>query len=184
MKREIIPQPKGKSCVTILIPLGIKSSERALKLDDELLQKQLNELAKDTHCEYAVRLNGDTATAEIAFTHQGVITDQDELDYEVRAINFMSEIDKLELPKPEPECTSHESDDEEEKTQDAETLEFVKKLLNDINLPLENDSHVCGALIIDRTTHPFCPELTGWGSLSYNLLKEMCELYLKAYDHE
>ena len=113
MKREIIPQSKGKSCVTILIPLGTKSSERALKLDDELLQKQLNEVAKDAHCEYAVRLNGDTATAEIAFTHQGAITDQDEHDYEIKAINFMTEVDKLELQKPEPECPSHEDSEEE-----------------------------------------------------------------------
>lgn len=127
MKREIIPQPKRKSYVAILIPLGTKSSERALKLDDELLQKQLNELAKDACCEYAVRLNGETATAEIAFTHQGVITDQDEHDYEIKAINFMTEVDKLEFRKPEPECPSHEDADET----NAEKLAFVDSLIED-----------------------------------------------------
>ena len=127
MKREIIPQPKGKSCVTILIPLGTKSSERALKLDDELLQKQLNELAKDACCEYAVRLNGETATAEIAFTHQGVITDQDEHDYEIKAINFMTEVDKLEFRKPEPECPNHNNADQV----NAEKLAFIDSLIKD-----------------------------------------------------
>jgi hypothetical protein len=181
MKREIIP-PKGKACVTILFPLGDKDAKSVQKLDCESLQKHLNEIAKEFHCEYAVRLNGNTATAEIAFQHQGMLTDQDEHDYEVKAINFMTEVDKLELPKPEPklepECPSHESDDEEILSK----KEFVEKLLHDLNLPKNDDRHVCGALIIDTTTHPFCPELTGWGKISYDLLKEMCEIYLKAHE--
>ena len=86
----------------------------------------------------------------------------------------MSEVDKLELQKPEPECP-HESDE-------IGDVEFVEKLLHDLNLPSDDDRHVCGALIIDTTTHPFCPELTGWGKMSHDLLKEMCELYLKEHE--
>ena len=178
MKREIVPQSKGKLCVTILIPLGTKDSERAKKLDDELLQKQLNELARDAHCEYAVRLNGDTATAEIAFTHQGAITDQDEHDYEIKAINFMTEVDKMEFQKPEPECPSHESDEEE-----ITVKQFVERLLHDLELPKEDTDHVVGAqvLCIGPKSLPFP---LPWGKIGYNTLKEMCELYLKAHKND
>ena len=69
-------------------------------------------------------------------------------------------------------------------TQNDETLGFVKTLLNDMNLPKDNDSHVRGALIIDRSTDSFCTELTCWGRMGYDLLKEMCQLYIKAHDHE
>lgn len=147
MKREIIP-PTGKSVVTILVPLGFKDSDQAQKLDSEPLQEKLNEIARKLKCEYAVRLNGNTATAEIAFTHQGTITDQDEHDYEVKAINFMTEVDKLELPQPapEPECPSHENANLTEEKR--ETIDFVKTLLHDINLPEEDEEHVIGGQIL------------------------------------
>lgn len=175
MKREIVSR-KGKVYVTILFPLGDKDSESVQKLDCESLQKHLNEIAKELHCEYAVRLNDNIATAEIAFQHQGMLTDQDEYDYEVKAINFMTEVDKLELPKPE--CLLHESDDEEILSRKG----FVEKLLHDLNLPENDDRHICGALIVDTTTYPLLPQVTCWGRMSYDLLKEMCELYLKAHE--
>lgn len=175
MKREIIP-PKGKACVTILFPLGDKDSESVQKLDCESLQQRLNEIARDLHCEYAVRLNGSTATAEIAFQHQGMITDQDEHDYEVKAINFMSEVDKLELQKPESECPSHAVDAEEE-----QKLEFVKELLHDINLPDEDEDHVIGARIL-KYGPKNVPFPLPWGKISSDLLKEMCQLYLDTHD--
>ena len=150
------------------------------------LRKRIDSLAIDLHVNWSIESNGNVHIICIERTTTDPIDDAKYHDLEIAAANFMSAIDKLELP--EPECPSHEPDkvncDEEEKAQDAETLEFVKKLLNDINLPSDNPSHVCGALIIDTTTHPFCPELTGWGSLSYDLLKEMCELYIKAHEND
>lgn len=180
MKREIIP-PKGKACVTILFPLGDKDSESVQKLDCESLQQRLNEIARDLHCDYAVRLNGNIATAEIAFQHQGTITDQDEHDYEVKAINFMSEVDKLELPKPEPECPSHESNGED--TGEMSDKEFVQQLLHDIELPKDDEEHVIGAKIVcmGPCTIPWAVE---WGKMTHSLLKEMCELYIKAHEND
>lgn len=148
------------------------------KLTCDELAKRVDGLAKDFHVDWSVEGNENANIINISRTTTATIDDAFCHKLEMDATNFMSAIDKLELPKLEPECPSHEDADEEEKAQDAKTLEFVKTLLHDINLPSDNDSHVCGALVIDRTTHPLCPELTGWGHISYDLLKEMCELYL------
>lgn len=143
----------------------------------EELRKSIDNLAKALHVNWSIENNENVYIICIERTTADSIDDAKYHDLEIAATNFMSAIDKLELPeeKKEPECPSHASNDD---------LEFVKNLLNDLNLPLDDDSHVCGALIIDTTTHPFCPELTGWGKMSYNLLKEMCQLYIKAHDHE
>lgn len=177
MDKEIISISKNKCCVTILIPLGFDVDNIAKKMECEQLANRITAIAKDLHVDYAVRANGNIRTAEISFTHEGRVTSEDEHKYEIKAIEFMKQIEKLDLPQPapEPECPSHESD----KTGD---VEFVEKLLNDINLPSDDYRHVCGALIIDSSTHLFCPELTGWGRMSHDLLKEMCELYLKAHE--
>lgn len=176
MDKEIISISKNKSCVTILIPLGFDVDEVAKKMECEQLANRIAAIAKEMHIDYAVRASNHIRTAEISFTHEGKVTSQDEHDYEVKAIDFMSAVEKLELPQPDDDqkCPSHESNK-------IGNVEFVKKLLSDINLPSDNDNHVCGALVIDTTTHPFCPELTGWGQISYDLLKEMCEIYLQAY---
>lgn len=79
----------------------------------------------------------------------------------------------------EPKCPTHDSEAEVKNVKD---LEFVKKMLEDINKPNDDPRHICGALVVDTTTSMFCPELTGWGKISYDLLKEMCELYVKTYD--
>lgn len=78
----------------------------------------------------------------------------------------------------EPKCPTHDSEAE---VKNMEDLEFAKKMLHDINLPNDNPSHICGALIVDTTTTMLCPEITGWGKMSYGLLKDMCELYVKTY---
>jgi hypothetical protein len=135
-----------------------------LESTDKDLKKRIDALAKDIHIDWFVNKEGDKPICSISRTYaQGrEINNNDEMDVSMAATRFLSAISEMELPKPEPECPSHESEAEQEEAQDVETVEFVKKLLNDINLPLENDHHVCSALII----------------VSYDLLKEMCELYL------
>lgn len=156
----------------------------------EELRKGIDNLAKDLHVNWSIESNGNVHIICIERTTTDPIDDAKYHDLEIAATNFMSAIDKMELPKEkdEPECPSHEPDkvncDEEEKAQDAETLKFVKKLLNDMNLPLDDGRHVRGALIIDTTTHPIFAEPTCWGNMSYDLLKEMCELYIKTHEND
>lgn len=154
----------------------------------EELRKSIDNVAKDLRVNWSIEDNGNIHIICIERITTEPIDDAKYHDLEIAATNFMSAIDKLELPeeKKEPECPSHESDD---KVQDVEverneTLKFVEKLLNDMNLPLDNGRHVYGAMIIDTTTHPVLVGPTCWGNISYDLLKEMCQLYIKAHDHE
>lgn len=78
----------------------------------------------------------------------------------------------------EPKCPTH---DDEAEAKNMEDLEFVKKMLDDINLPDGDPRHIVGAIIVDTTTSKFLPEVTCWGRMSYGLLKDMCELYVKTY---
>lgn len=184
MKKRITIVSKGNKkalCYTALIVL---TDSQAQKLANESLLKQIDNVAIDLAVEWAVEVSGNYEILAISRTTFFPIEEEMLKDIEKTAHEFLANVDKMELPKPEPECPSHEDAAQEEKAQDAETLKFVKKLLNDMNLPSDNAHHVCGALIIDTSTHPICPELTGWGRMSYDLLKEMCELYIKAHEND
>jgi hypothetical protein len=184
MKKRITIVSKGNKkalCYTALIVL---TDSQAQKLASESLLKQIDNVAIDLAVEWAVEVSGNYEILAISRTTFSPIEEEMLKDIEKTAHEFLANVDKMELPKPEPECPSHESDNEEEKAQDAETLEFVKKLLNDINLPHEDDRHVCGALIIDTTTHSVFVEPTCWGKMNHDLLKEMCELYIKAHEND
>lgn len=160
--------------VTILIVL---TSSQLQKLENEDLRPRIDNLARDFHLDWAVETNGNVHQAALSRVCGPVVGSNEAHEIEIAADNFMSAVDKMELPL-------IKFDKTEDETQNDETLGFVKTLLNDMNLPKDNDSHVRGALIIDRSTDSFCTELTCWGRMGYDLLKEMCQLYIKAHDHE
>ena len=174
----VTAQGKKQICCETTIELNDEQFE---KLTDNRLAKRVDSIIKELHIDWAINVQSGKNILSVTRTTTGPIDDEYRHNLEIAATNFMSAVEELQCKEPvrEAECPSHESNNTEE---GIRNLEFVKKLLNDINLPLDNDRHVCGAFIIDTTTHPFCPELTGWGSLSYDLLKEMCELYLAAHN--
>lgn len=144
----------------------------------EELRKNIDNLAKDLHINWSIENNGNALIC-IERTTTDPIDDAKYHDLEMAAANFMSGIDKLELPKEEPECPSHESEDEEEMTD----KQFVEKLLHDLELPKENAHHVIGAqvLCIGPKSLPFP---LPWGKLGHDMLQEMCQLYLKAHEND
>lgn len=188
MKKTSLVRVQGKTMMSYAELIVLSDSqhkklalyEMGERLDGlEELRESIDNLAKDLHINWSIESNGNVHIICIERTTTDPIDDAKYHYLEIAAANFMSTIDKMELPKEknEPECPSHESDDEE-----MSEKQFVEELLHDLNLPSGNVSHVCGALIIDKTTHPFCPELTCWGRMSYDLLKKMCELYLAAHE--
>ena len=98
-------------------------------------------------------------------------------DAEIKAVNFMSAIDNLMNDDLAPAQENQESSKEKD---------VVKKLLEDINLPITDRRHVRGALILDMDSVglPLIPPSIAWGHLGYNTLKEMCQLYLKAHEQD
>jgi hypothetical protein len=98
---------------------------------------------------------------------------------QINAINFMSFVDDLEVENDENALAP-------ENKESAETKEFVHALLTDLNLPKEDGDHVIGAVVVDRDSANFGLLLPGmgWGRIGYALLKEMCELYLKAHGQD
>lgn len=165
----------GMVNVTILIVL---TGSQFQKLENKDLRTRIDDLAKIFHLDWAVESNGNVQMAALSRTCGPVVGSNEAHEIEIAADNFMSAVDKMELPLIEFDKT------EEENVQVMKPLEFVKKMLNDMNLPLDDYRHICGAMIVDTTTHPLFAEPTCWGRLGYDTLKEMCELYIKAHDHE
>lgn len=147
------------------------------KLTCDELAKRVDGLAKDFHVDWSIECNGNVNIINITRTTTDTIDDAFCHKLEMDATNFMSAIDKLELSKPEPECPSHEN--AEEMTEKR----FIEQLLRDLNLPKEDEDHVIGAKIVcmGPCTIPWAVE---WGKMTHSLLKEMCELYIKAHEND
>jgi hypothetical protein len=156
----------GMISVTVLIVL---SESQLTKLESKDYRERIDNIAEDLNLEWAVETNGNVSQAAISRLCGLVVGSNTSHEIEMDAIAFMNAVDKLTLP----------SISSEEKISDKE---FVKKLLEDINTDKYDNRHVVGALVVDTTTDRFCPELTGWGQISHDLLKEFCELYLKTHE--
>lgn len=178
MKKRICIVSKGNKkalCYTALIVL---TDSQAQKLANESLLKQIDNVAIDLAVEWAVEVSGNYEVLAISRTTFSPIEEEMLKDIEKTAHEFLANVDKMELPKPEPECPAHSVDSEEE-----QKLEFVKELLHDINLPDEDEEHVIGAQILKYGPKDF-PFPIPWGKISSDLLKEMCELYIKAHEND
>ena len=165
----------GMVNVTILIVL---TGSQLQKLENKDLRSRIDGLAGNFHLDWAVETNGNVHIAALSRMYGPVVGSEETHQIEIDATNFMSGIDKMELPLIEFDKTK------EEDVQITKALEFVKEMLNDMNLPSDDNRHIIGAMIVDTTTHPLFTEPTCWGRLSHDTLKEMCELYIKAHDHE
>ena len=152
------------------------------KLENGQLRETIDNIALDMHVCWSIEVNGNTALGLVG-RECGTVIDSDTMhQVEIAATNFMSAIDKLQIPekKDEPSLIDFDDNPGDDKKVMAH-LEFVKLLLHDMDLPSDNDRHVRGALIIDTTTHPLVSEPTCWGHIGYDLLKEMCKLYINKY---
>lgn len=163
----------GMVNVTILIVL---TGSQLQKLENKDLRSRIDGLAGNFHLDWAVETNGNVHIAALSRMCGPVVGSEETHQIEIDATNFMSGIDKMELPLIEFDKA------EEDDMQAMKPLEFVKKLLSDMNLPSDNDRHVRGAMIVDTTTHLLFAAPTCWGNLAYDTLKEMCELYIKAHE--
>lgn len=184
MKKRICIVSKGNKkalCYTALIVL---TDSQAQKLANESLLKQIDNVAIDLAVEWAVEVSGNYEILAISRTTFSPIEEEMLKDIEKTAHEFLANVDKMELPKPEPECPSHESDSKE-KVQDEEkkAKQFIHELLNDLDLPIEHEHHIIGAQIL--CTGPMeIPFPLPWGRMSRRLIKEMCQLYLAAHEND
>ena len=178
--RRIQLTTKGNKKVMLLTQLVTLTGSQEEKLNCEQLLPELERIAKMLAIDWAVELsaNIEYGTLAVSRIHENEIGNCEFNSIEKAAKEFLSAIDKLKLPKPEPECPSHE-DSEEEMT----TKQFVEKLLHDLELPKEDADHVIGAHIICMGPKSL-PFLLPWGQLGYDVLKEMCKLYLAAHEND
>ena len=174
-KRISLVSEASLLCEVIVV---LTDSQRE-KLENGKLREQIENLAKDMKLCWDVERRGNISIAAVGRECGPVIGSEIMHQIEIDATNFMGAIDKLEIPADD--IIHFDAEPEEKKTY-TDKVEFVKQLLHDMNLPTDDISHVRGALIIDVTTDFICPELTAWGKMSYDLLKEMCELYIKAHE--
>lgn len=178
--RRVSLTTKGNKKVMLLTQLITLTGSQEQKLNCEALLPELEKIAKKLEIDWAVELsaNIEYGTLAVSRTYESEIGNCEFSSIEKAAKDFLSAVDKLELRKSEPECPSHE-DSEEEMT----TKQFVEKLLHDCELPKEDADHVIGARVmcIGPKSLPFP---LPWGKLGYDILKEMCKLYLAAHEND
>lgn len=179
--RRITLTTKGNKKVMLLTQLVVLTGSQEEKLNCEQLLPELERIAKTLEIDWAVELSANIEYGTLAVSR---IYEKEIGDYEFKSIEkatqrFLNEIDKLELPKPEhePECPSHEE------TFNQEYISFVKNILKDINTPKNDPNHIIGAYIM-RVGSPAWPFPEKWGDMPKDMLKEMCELYLKAHEQD
>lgn len=142
MKKRITIVSKGNKkalCYTALIVL---TDSQAQKLASESLLKQIDNVAIDLAVEWAVEVSGNYEILAISRTTFSPIEEEMLKDIEKTAHEFLANVDKLELqkPEPEPECPSHENTDKTENADEtnAEKLAFVDSLIKDEELIRKN----------------------------------------------
>ena len=169
--------PKGKNALCEAVVVLTESQLE--KLENPELLSRIEAAAKDLHVDFSVEKNGNVALCIIGTTQKWPVDSTDMHNAQINAINFMSFVDDLEVENDENALAP-------ENKESAETKEFVHALLTDLNLPKENGDHVIGAVVVDRDSANFGLLLPGmgWGRIGYALLKEMCELYLKAHEQD
>jgi len=171
---------KGSKKVMLLTQLITLTGSQEQKLNCESLLPELEKIAKKLEIDWAVELsaNIEYGTLAVSRTHENEIGNCEFNSIEKAAKEFLNAVDKLELAKHEPECPSHE--DAEEEMSDEE---FVELLLHDLNRPKKDEEHVVGANVM-CTGLMSTPFPLPWGKLGHDLLKEMCEIYLKEHEPE
>lgn len=166
--------PKGKSALCEAVVVLTESQLE--KLENPELLPRIEAAAKDLHVDFSVEKNDNVALCIIGTTQKWPVDSTDMHNAQINAINFMSFVDDLKI----------EEDLKENCDEEMSNKDVIKKLLEDMDLPKTNNRHVCGALVVDMDCIgiPVIPLGMEWGRLSYNTLKEMCELYLKAHEQD
>jgi hypothetical protein len=166
-KRISIVNERTLLCEIVFV---LTESQRE-KLESGKLREKIDHIALDMHVCWSVEVNGNTTIGLIGRECWTVIDSDTMHQIEIDATNFMGAVDKLELPVNED--VIHFDDSTE--------LDFVKQLLTDLNLPKEDEDSVIGAQILCYGPKNI-PFPLPWGKMSSDLLKEMCELYIKAHE--
>lgn len=173
MKKRIISDSKCQ--IEVLVVLTASQLE---KMECATLRDAIDDIAKKMHVSWYVEKSGNMHVCVVGAKCTNTVTDDDMYQVEITSTNFMSAVDELEFPKEEPnerDLINFEDGDDDEIT-------FVKKLQEDLQLPLENKRHIVGALVIDTSTTPMLESITGWGQIGHDLLKKFVQLYLEKYD--
>ena len=159
------------------------SEYNTLENKDKNIQKRVDAIAKDLAVKWAVEIGGNISTCAISREFGVVVGHQEMHDMELVADKFMKAIRDINLPAVhEPKCPTHEDAVQVDESERQERVDFIKLLLHDMNKPKDDEEHIVGARIM-CVGPAYIPFSVPWGLLSYDLFKEMCELYLEA-NHE
>ena len=153
------------------------------KLKCNALIDQINAMCKDLHIEgrFVEEICNGNVKRSVITKMTDFFDNKTAHDLEMKHISFLSAIDKLELPAQDEENEEEDGEDDTEFFDEDKTTEFVKIMLHDLNLPDDDDESIIGALVMGTMIDPLFARLTTWGKISHDLLKEFCELYLKAH---
>ena len=170
-KRVSLTQ-KGNKKALLLTYLVVLTDSQEKKLSCEPLLPDIERIAKKLEIDWAVELSANVEynTLAVSRVYETEIGECEFRNIENATHNFLDALDRLELAKliPEPECPSHENEN------DAQyTVDMMKRIVKDI----DNKYEVCAILGIGMPS-----VFIGKGQIKSPLLKELCQLYIDKYD--
>lgn len=127
--RRVSLTTKGNKKVMSLTQLVTLTGSQEEKLNCKQLLPELEKIAKKLEIDWAVELsaNIEYGTLAVSRTYEKEIGNYEFSSIEKAAKDFLSDVDKLKLPKPEPECPNHDNAAQV----NAEKLAFVDSLIED-----------------------------------------------------
>ena len=160
----------GMINISMIVPLGPNEAE---KLENKSLRKQIDAITKDLNVEWAVEQSSSQLCAIVSRMFGPVTGNKEEHDMEIAATNFMSAIEKLQIPGASKQDLIEFIDEHDEKD-----LEFAKKMLKDFDGEKSGIKTV-GALVMG--TIGDLPFVSNVGKISGRLLRKMFECYVNTH---
>ena len=161
--------------ISVLVVLSATEKE---KLESPNLRPKIDAIAKDMHVDWAIETNSNVYMATISRMYGPIVGKEEEGEMETAAINFMSSLSKLELKKSLPAI------DDEKADQAIQDYEFIKKLVEDWEGKVDEDTiklGIAGFDIMVKIANRFAIRC---GNIRRDLSKELCMCYLKVHGHD
>lgn len=171
MEYEIVKHRKN---FFIRIQVGITKEE--YETLEKASHKMVGHVKKDLMID-SVTVTSTHVTFVKEFKELGVITSKDVREFEKSISEFFQWLKECQFPEVEPECPSHDTDEDCEATNEEE-LNFVKSVLRDMVKDENSDGGIISAKLMGINGIMVFPV----GTIGDRTLKKCLQAYVRLYD--
>jgi len=174
MEYEIVKHRKN---FFIRIQVGItkEAYEKLEKVSNKVVEHVKKDLTIDS-----ITVTSTHVTFVKEFKELGVITSKDVRKFKKSISEFFQWLKEYQFPEVEPECPSHDTDEDCEATNEEE-LNFVKSVLSDI-VEDENSDGIISAKLLGIASDQDGGMVSPVGTICGRTLKKCLQAYVRLYD--